>query len=88
MGVQHGEQASLVRRNTDLERATAVHLVEGLLEFVDAVFVGHHSPRLDFAAVEVRDGTREAVCLGERANDLQIEILNTSNVRVTKITVP
>jgi hypothetical protein len=59
-----------------------------LLEVVNTVFVGHHSLRLDFAAVEVRDGTREAVRLGERANDLQIQILSTSHVRVTKTIVP
>jgi len=72
MGVRRGERASLVWGNADLKRATAVHLVEGLLEFVDSVFVSHHPLRLDFAAVEVRDSTREAVCLGERAKDLDL----------------
>ena len=56
--------------DANLECATAVHLVEGLLEVIDLVFVGHHSLRLDFAAVEISDRTREAVRLRERADDL------------------
>jgi hypothetical protein len=50
---------------------TRSHLVEGLLEVSQLEDVGNHALRLDLTAVEVLNGTREAVGLREGANNLE-----------------
>jgi len=61
-----------VRGDADLQGATAVHLVECLLEVVELEFVSYHSLRLDLTAVKVCNGTRETVRLRERADNLDL----------------
>ena len=56
--------------DADLERATAVHLVERLLVVLELEDVGNHALDVDLAAVEVCDGAGKAVRLRERADDL------------------
>lgn len=55
----------------DLDRSAAVHLVERGLVVFELEDVRDHALDVDLAAVEVRDGAREAVRLRERADDLQ-----------------
>jgi len=68
----NGEGVISVGGDADLQGTAAIHLVECLLEIVKLVFIGHHSLRLDFATIEVRNGTREAVRLRERTDDLDL----------------
>ena len=57
--------------DADLERAAAVHLVERGLVVLELENIRDHALDPNLAAVKVRNGTREAEGLGERANDLQ-----------------
>lgn len=63
----------------DLERTTAVHLVQCLLVVGKREDVGDHALGADLAAIEVCNGAREAVRLGEGTNDLDIarNVVNT-----------
>lgn len=71
--LREGDGTISVRADADLESATAVHLVECLLEVVQLEFVSYHPLRLDFTAVKVRNGARETVRLRERADNLPIQ---------------
>jgi hypothetical protein len=82
------QKIDLVGGDADLERPTTLHFIEGTLEVVELEFVGHHSFGLDFATVEICDGTREAVSLRERANDLPEGCFSTKYAQLMKKTAP
>ena len=55
----------------DFDSLAAVHLVERALVVLELEDIRDHALDVDFPAVEVRHGTREAECLRERADDLR-----------------
>ena len=60
------------RLDADLECAPAVHLVKGGLEVIKFEDIRDHALGLDLARVEISDRPREAVRLGEGADDLDL----------------
>ena len=60
------------RLDADLECAPAVHLVKGGLEVIEFEDIRDHAFGLDLARVEISDRPREAVRLGEGADDLDL----------------
>ena len=64
-------KAPFSRLDGNFERATAVHLVEGLLVFLKLEDICDHALCLHLAAVEIRDRSREAERLREGADDLR-----------------
>lgn len=57
------------RLDSDLQGASAAHLVQCLLVVIEFEDVGHHSLGPDLSALKVFDGSWEAVGLRERSND-------------------
>jgi len=47
----------------DLQRSSAIHLVQGQLIILQLEYIRNHSLYLDLSAIEVCDCSWEAVCL-------------------------
>lgn len=61
---------SSVRSDGDLQCTAAVHLVQSGLVVIKLEDVSDHALHLHLTAIKVSNGTREAICLRERTDNL------------------
>ena len=58
------------RLNRNLECSPTVHLIQGILEIVELVYIRYHTLDVDLSTVEVRNRSRETEGLREGTNNL------------------
>ena len=74
-----------LRFDGNLERSTAVHLIQSSLIIVELENVCHHVLDVDLSTVEVSNGTWETERLRERPNDLKMGMVNGTQFSLEKI---
>jgi hypothetical protein len=58
------------RLDRNLECSPTVHLIQGILEIVQLVYIRYHTLDVDLSTIEIRNRSRETVGLREGTNNL------------------